>query len=58
MDRGGSMIFADLVETVRAMPSQVFADLLLGLPLLAFLLVVVHSAMAARRRHLRLRGVR
>lgn len=44
------MTIADLVETVRDMPSQVFADLTLGVPLMLFLILVLLSASARRRR--------
>lgn len=44
------MTVADLVQTVHAVPSQVFADLTLGFPLVFFLLLVLASAHVRHRR--------
>lgn len=46
------MTLADLVEALRAVPSQVFADLTLGLPLALFV-VLLFLAHGGRGRRLR-----
>lgn len=43
------MTIADLAQTVQTAPNQVFADLLLGLPLTLFVVLVLLFPAAARR---------
>lgn len=44
------MIAADLTQTVQTLPSQLLADLVLGVPLTLFIVLVLLSAHARRGR--------